>query len=44
MRKALGAPNQKKYGDAKVKSHMPTVVTRNDRVPAVTKKLRPVVW
>lgn len=43
MRKMVGAPNQKKYGDAKVKSHMPAVVTTNDRVPVVTKKARPVV-
>lgn len=44
MRKTAGAPNQKKYGDAMVKSHMPAVVTRKHKVPAVIKNPRPVVW
>lgn len=43
MRKTVGAPNQKKYGDAIVKSHMPTEEIRNESVPVVTKKTRPVV-
>lgn len=44
MRKIVGAPNQKKYGDDSVKSHMPAVVIRNVRVPVLTKKARPLAW